>query len=147
MATFPTDPDGLLYATILRRLDAAVAAVAGKVWTLQAPPTKRFPFVVMKPLGGTEVVSQDGPGGVRYKTLQFLVKGSAAAGFDACRENAENCHKELKGKHWAETLGANSIQVCSVLPAGDGFEDWDEEKREFLVIFRLQFQFKVTAVA
>ena len=147
MATFPTDPDGLLYATILRRLDSAVAALAGKVWLLSAPPTKAFPFMVLKPISATEAMSQDGPGGVRYKTIQFIVKGAADDGFDACRLNAENAQAALKGQHWSETLGAKSIEVNSVQPAGDGIEDWDEERKEFTAIFRLQFLFKVHAVA
>ena len=147
MATFPTDPDGLLYATVLRRLDSQVAALAGKGWVLQAPPTKRFPICVIRPISGSESMSFDGPSGVRSKTLQFVVKGTEAAGFDACRVNAEDAQAALKGLHWEETLGANIVAVNSVQPAGDGYEDYDEEKREFIAIFRLQFLFKVRAAA
>lgn len=147
MASTPTSPTGLLYAALIRRLDAAVPPLAGKIWTMQAPANARPPFAVIKPISGDEAQSFDGPSGLHRKTIQIMVKGTEAAGFSSCLNHRHSIEQSLGGQHFADTIGTTRrVHVDSILPAGDGYEDWDEASRQFVAFVRYELLYRIETI-
>jgi len=147
MATTPTSPSGLLYAALIRRVNAAVPALAGKVWTLQAPAKATAPFLVLKPISGDESQATSGPTQLHRKTVQLMVKGPEAEGLEGVMATARAVEQLLIGAHFSDLVSpTRRVHVDSALPAGDGFEDYDEQSREYVAFLRAEILYRIETV-